>query len=236
MIGTETPWFVHLTQHYAAMIRDGMPFALASYGDGEWQCILGKEGENCDGTKYTPELGQALADSLLEPVGQWCSFFDVVSPIRDEAIAWIERHDPPVHWIAQRPMGRAAEIGELAPFLYAIGNHPSPVIIVGPPHICDLSNDVLGPFVHIPVPSATAWQEVDSIESRVREELAYEDPGSLILFAAGMASNLLIHRLWKGRDTMLDVGALLDPYCGVYSRRIYQDPVWQRDMKPRNLA
>lgn len=236
MIGRETPWFVHLTQHYAAMIRGRMHFALASYGDGEWQCILGKRGENCDGTKYSPELGLALVDSLLYPVGQWCSFFDVVSPIRDEAIAWIERHHPPVHWIAQRPYGRAAEIGELAPFLHAIQDRTSPVVIVGPAHIEALPEDVLGPFVHIPVPSATAWQDVDSIEARVSEELDYAGPDSLVLFAAGMASNLLIHQLWQWDCTMLDVGAVLDPYCGVYSRRIYQDPAWQRDMKPRNLA
>ena len=236
MIGRDTPWFVHLTQHYAAMIRDGMHFALASYGDGEWQCILGKPGENCDGTKYTPELGLALADSLLHPVGQWCSFFDVVSPIRDEAIAWIERHRPPVHWIAQRPYGRAAEVGELAPFLRAIKEHEAPVIIVGPDHIRDLPGEVLGPFVHVRVPNVGAWQGVDSIGTWVKEELDYEDPGSIVLFAAGMASNLLIHRLWRRRHTMLDVGALLDPYCGVQSRRIYRDPVWQRDMKPRNLA
>lgn len=236
MIGRDTPWFIHLTQHYAAMIRDRMPFALASYGDGEWQCILGEPGENCDGTKYTIELSDALAETLLHPVGQWCSFFDVSCSLREDAITWIDRHCPPIHWIAQRPYGRAAEIGELAPFLHAIKAQAVPLIIVGPAHIGDLPKDVLGPFVHIPVPDATAWQEVGSIEACVREELDYEDPDALVLFAAGMASNILIHRLWDGVSTMLDVGALLDPYCGVYSRRIYQDPAWQRDMKPRNLA
>ena len=236
MIGRDTPWFVHLTQHYAAMIRDEMPFALASYGDGEWQCILGKRGENCDGTKYNSALGWALVDSLLHPVGQWCSFFDVASPIRDEAIAWIELNRPPVHWIAQRPYGRAGEIGELAPFLRAIRDRTSPVFVVGPVHLAELPEEVVGSFVHIRVPKATAWQEVDSIEARLRDELDCGDPSSLILFAAGMASNVLIHRLWCGQSTMLDVGALLDPYCGVYSRRIYRDPAWQQDMKPRNLA
>ncbi len=236
MIGRDSPWFVHLTQHYAAMIGDGMPFALASYGDGEWQCILGKSGENCDGTKYTNALGSALANSLLHPVGQWCSFFDVVSPIRDEAIAWIERHCPSVHWIAQRPYGRAAEIGELAPFLRAIRGRTSPVFIVGPAHIGDLPEGVVGDFVHITVPPATAWQGVPAIAARLGEELDYEDPGALVLFAAGMASNLLINRLWRRQCTMLDVGALLDPYCGVQSRQIYRDPAWQRDMRPRNLA
>ncbi len=233
MIGRETPWFVHLTQHYAAMIRDGMPFALASYGDGEGQCILGEPGENCDGTKSTIELSDALADSLLHPVGQWCSFFDVSCSLREDAITWIERHCPPIHWIAQRPYGRAAEIGELAPFLHAIKDYTSPVVIVGPPLLHDLPEPVLGPFVHIPRPEATAWEELDSIAEHVSGEMGLD---ALFLFAAGMASNLLIHRLWNGGYTMLDVGALLDPYCGVQSRRIYQDPAWQRDMKPRNLA
>ncbi len=231
MIGRDDPWFVHLTHTYAALIRAGLPFAEASYGDGEWQCILGRPGENCDGTKYEPELGEALRHTLLEPVGQWCSFFDVPSPIRDAAIEWIEQHHPAVHWVAQRPYGRAATIGELAPFLQAVRTRR--VVVVGPEHLAALPEEVVGPFVHVQVPMATAWLEVDRIADDVRCAVGM---GDLVLFAAGMASNLLIHRLWRGLSTMLDVGALLDPYVGVASRRYHSDPEWLLDMKPRNLA
>ena len=234
MIGRDDPWFVHLTNHYAALVRHGIPFAEASYGDGEFLCIMGRTGANCDGTKYEPGLQEALVNTLLRPAGIWCSFFDVPGPTRDSAVAWVEKNCPPIHWVAQRAVGRAAEIGRASPFFQAARTRS--VVLVGPSHLADLPPNVIGSFQHIEVPATDAWREVDDIASRVRELV---HPWTLVLFAAGMASNILIHRLWGASArsaTLVDVGALLDPYCGVFSRNYQRDLAWQRDTMPRNLA
>jgi len=40
------------------------PIHFSRWGDGEWNCILGKHGENCDGHKYYSDLGVRLGDVL----------------------------------------------------------------------------------------------------------------------------------------------------------------------------
>jgi len=63
-------------------------------------------------------------------------------------------------------------------------------------------------------------------------------PGGRGLFAAGVATNGMIWKMWRllrGRATLLDIGATLDPYAGVFSRSVYRDPHWQQEIMPRNV-
>ena len=39
-------------------------FSFARYGDGEWNCIMNKQGRNCDAHIYFPHMGEALRNAL----------------------------------------------------------------------------------------------------------------------------------------------------------------------------
>lgn len=51
-----------------AAIWHGDPCRYLRYNDGEWACMLGLPGMNCDKTPYTPELRAALNDSLTSAI------------------------------------------------------------------------------------------------------------------------------------------------------------------------
>lgn len=218
---------------YAALIRSRIHFAQAAYRDGEWHCILGTRGGNCNGEKYSPELGAMLRDTLLRPVGQWCVFWwshdSKGRRVRKGALKWLDEHRPPVSWIADRPIGRAMEAGRAAPFWRAVAERR--VVLVGPKHLA--RQDLLRVDSHIVVPDGTAWKHLDEICGNIRGEL-HGDP--IVLFASGMASNVMIHRLWSERPaaTLYDIGAALDPYAGVFSRGEYASVDWRANRKELN--
>ena len=221
---------------YAALIEDRMHFAQAAYRDGEWYCILGRPGGNINGETYDPELGEMLRQTLLEPVGQWCTFWwdhpTIGKAAKKGALEWLAKHKPPVRWIPDRPISRANQEGRAAPFWEACRTRR--VILVGPKHLAGL--DIFPVAQHIPVPDATAWKHIDRICDEVRTALEGKD--ELVLFAAGMAANVMIWRLWpecRGKATLYDIGAALDPYCGVLSRGSFREKNWKARVMPRNI-
>jgi hypothetical protein len=231
---TPKDWAELAISVYAGMIEDRHHFAQASYRDGQWYFMLDKPGTNINGESYAPELGAALRKTLLEPVGQWCVFWwphpTIGNGIRREALAWLARHKPPVRWIPDRPVGKAMHYGLAAPFFRACRTRR--VVLVGPGHLAGL--DLFPVERHIVCPDGTAWREVDRLAAEV---MSAHQPDDLVLFAAGHASNLLIHRLWpdlKGRATLFDIGASLDPFVGIYSRGEFREPDWVANVLPLN--
>jgi len=220
-------------EDYATLIRDCAHYAQANYGDGEWACMLGHSGENCNGEVYHPYLASLLRETLFRPVGQWCGS-NPGKKLKEDAGRWIATRKVAVEWVDKEVLVRANIEGRLGPWLEAVRTRR--VVLVGPAHLAALKPEVIGAFTFIGVTPNTAWENAVSTSRSVLRAVA---PGDLVLFAAGMGSNLMIHRLWpelRGQVTLHDVGALLDPYVGVWSRNPYRDLAWQHDVLPLNLT
>lgn len=229
-------WDLHLLLAYARLIADRMHFAQAVYGDGEWHCILGHEGQSAIGMVYEPWLGELLRLTLLEPAGQWCVYWgNPEKTFRAECDAWIAEHRPRVHWVPRRVLSAANCNGFLGPFLAAARTRR--VLAIGPEHFRDLPPDVLDPVDRLEVRGNRAYEQIDEIVSWVTARIEEDD---LVLFSCGMAAAPAIHRLWSNPDihsrvTLYDAGAVFDPYCGVWSRKQYKREDWRRDAMPLNL-
>jgi len=237
MVKPGDDWWVHSLRIYSAMIASGVHFAEACYGDGEWKCILGYPGGTQRGTEqlYEKWLGRALADTLINPAGQWCIYLHAPRnpKLEREAAQWVRDHDIDVIWFSSRCLTAAFGRGEADVFFKACRGRR--VILVGPEHLKRLPQEVLGHAHHVQVTLTRAYEEVDATCKAV---LSLAEPGDIVLFASGFASNLAIHRLCPdllGKVTLWDVGAIFDPLCGVYSRRGYKKRTWQENVMPRNL-
>ena len=226
-------WYTHGVEFYAAMLSSGVNFAQANYGDGEWGCILGHQRTNSQGETYCPELSLALQRTLLEPVGMWCGT-NPGQKLRPQVDAWVSDHRVDVPWIYKETLAAANVNGELAPVFRALRTRR--VVLVGPRHLSRLPDNVVGkPAAFVEVPDGTAWQV---FERTCADVGAVVQDGDVVLFASGMATNLSVHRLWptlRGRVTLLDIGACLDPYGGVVSRKGYRKDSFQNEAKARNL-
>lgn len=225
-------WFTIGVELYTRLVGSKINFAQANFGDGEWGCLLGKEGRNVNGEVYEPELALALRRTLLEPSGMWAGS-NPGRKLRAEAEAWVKEHDVEGLFLWKETLSAANVNGQLGPFFLAARTRR--VVVVGPDHMAEVPGELLGNPLHIRVPDATAWKYADALAEEVFSKIERDD---LVLFAAGMASNLLIWRLWpkvRGNVTLLDVGAILDPYAGLFSRKGYRKPEFRKKNLERNF-
>jgi hypothetical protein len=90
------------------------------------------------------------------------------------------------------------------------------VVLVGPKHLMPLAA-LLGWWWCI-VPDLNCWNEFERTHHYISDRL--EDGPKVVLLCASRMSEVLIDE-FHGEATLIDIGSVLDPYCGVKSRRYH---------------
>lgn len=199
-------------------LNERHPFGFVRYGDGEFQCLLGMQGKNCDGHEYFPALGAELQQTLIERR----DYFYALGPkasrnatMRAQVEAWLKQHAPRAMWYDSEVFLSASLMGELRPFVNALRRRR--VLLVGPQHLKELA--ILNPIGLIIAPDKNAYLAKDALEQSILKRAERAD---VILFSAGFASKVMMWDLYpqlKKTHTLIDCGSLWDLYCGVNSRR-----------------
>lgn len=196
-----------------ADIRPG--YSFVRYGNGEWDLILGKNWRTGSKTQYfTDDLREAMRETLLqhngETLGMQRPAYLNKCGLWGPGQNWLRKNNLiSLPWREGDVLHDASVAGRLQLFVEAIRGS---VAVIGPDHLSAL------PFAdqHIKVPPTNAWGAVDKI---LKEASVLRD--CVVLVSAGPAAKVLIHRL-HALDrgcAIIDTGAVLDPYCGVMSRR-----------------
>ncbi len=198
---------------YARRIESGNRFAVARYGDGEWGAILGKIDRTCYGDVVTPELRDAITNTLLSPKSYF--YASLGEPWTAEVNEWCQRQQIKCNWVKKQVLEQASRDGRLLGFLQSIKSRRS--LAVGLPRLSKLQ-EILG-SEHVEVIGPNCFGGLEHIVWNVREAVRLFKP-EVILIACGLTSVVLVHELFDQVDaTLIDVGALFDPFCGVESRR-----------------
>lgn len=223
---------------YVELIASGEPFVQANYGDGEIACILGDPGGNVNGELYEDELRDELRRTLIEHRPIWHGL-NAAKRQEERFERWCLDNGVALPWVAKDVLSEANVRGEFAPVFEALREREvilvaNDVVLAG----LDLENPLLLETVwDVEIDPTRAWREADEIANDI---VSLSDPGQIVLFAAGMATNLVVHRLFPialERDlTLLDIGAILDPYAGLRTRKAYRRESWWSDAYPRNLG
>lgn len=191
---------------YIDKLENGEKFSLARYGDGELLCMWGKQGKNCDGTRYTPELRQALLDSM-KPREGFIHGLQRVLPQDEERIT---TEYPEIEWYDSEVFTEALAAGELYPLIEQLRKM----------RVCVIGNKSIKNF---------AIKELGAIDFReVSKSNAFEDRWDLVLpvsdaevflFSCGMAANTFISEFHGRVDGwLIDLGHIWDPFAGKRSR------------------
>lgn len=191
--------------YYVDKLKNGEKFSLARYGDGELYCMWGRHGGNSNGCRYSPELRQALLDSMKHKDDP--SFIYGLQRVlpRDEERVMIEY--PDVDWHDSEIFSEAVANGELYPLveqlkkmqLHFIGNNSLSEF---------LDREFSG--LHTIVPPSNAFDSNLAI---------IPTNGTVYLFSCGMAANAWIAELHGKADAwFIDLGHIWDPFTGNMSR------------------
>lgn len=187
-------------------IKLGWNFSIASMGDGEMECMLGKKGENCDHQSYGERLAEALRESYKfmgtlpnVEISRW------KLPGFESKIEHFEK-ELGVKCTADHDLfaNRVGEItGEHYNFWKTIKESKRRKIFVGPERLSEVVN-FLNIDIFKPVPQNNAFDA---------EMFFTPEKDDIFIFSAGLASKVWIAKILKARPdvTCIDAGSAFDP-------------------------
>jgi len=224
-------------QEYVELLDSRVRFIQANYGDGEWACILGHPGENCNGEHYIEPLRIALTKTITKPpAGHVWYGSNPGKKLSPSVEHWLlEKGLTQRAWVYKEIISGANANGKLGPFIDAVRRRNT--VLVGPRH---LQNEDISRIWNVKaqtiIPISDAYLAHDRTIQKCQTMIKDYDP-ELILFCAGMAANPLMYQLADehGGITMIDMGATLDPYAGVWSRNAYRKEEFQQTTFAKNL-
>jgi hypothetical protein len=208
-------------------LRAEEPFSFVRFGDGEFRCMIGWPGANCDGHRYFPDLGEALAGLLSDP-GEIYLGVQAFSKMRrygmgDGDIDASRKLVGDARYGSAWLFHRALEGGRLGELFDALrGRH---TVVVGPSRMEKLA-PWLSPSAHVRIPERDCWTASGEVAEKLGAILPlYERP--VALFCAGLAAKPWISRFHGSGRTLIDIGAALDPLTGRLAREYQRRGRWK---------
>lgn len=195
------------------MLRTGQQFSFARYGDGEFFCMSGKQGHNCDKHEYFSDLGIELSKAFysdpqymvgIQPLSVKSGLYKKAADLWSTSPANIYNADT---------LHNASIDGNIPELFKALEGRP--FVVVGPAHLSKV-----GEFF-IEIPYVNCWLQFNQICIKICESLLYQRAfkiNPVILLCASMMSEVIIEHFKDSEATFVDVGSCLDPYYGKLSR------------------
>jgi hypothetical protein len=174
-------------------IKTGTNFIFEKRGDGELDCLKGKQGKNCDGQSYTPELKAALASAYagLENLSK-------VYP-RCFIVEWGD----PFSILHQQPNDKA----KIRSFWLAVALCHRPKVFIGPERLIPVIQ-FLHTSLYIGVPSTEAYSADWLVRPALIKALSKD---SIFIFSSGLASKVWCNAIASSEITVIDAGSAFDP-------------------------
>lgn len=205
-------------------LNKGENFSISRFGDGEWNCILGKRGKNCDGHTYFKDLGRRLSKVLRDNRGYYLGLQN--HAYKDENFHdFINEYiiDYSIDFVDSDFLHRASIKDELELFFDALKGKD--IVLVAPQRHKNL--DKIEVREHIIIPDIDCWNSYVDV---LKKLLPVVKENTVVLYCASMMSNVLIDDLFmtkNGTITQIDCGSVFEPYIGVRNRS-YHKTILQR--------
>ena len=197
---------------YIDLLKSDNKFSFTRWGDGEWLCVFGAQGENCDKHSYFPEMKNGLNRALDNPKGYFLATWPVTESMMNNVWDTIQirlQHSDIKEWVNASIWESAAMSGNLKNFIEQL--EKMDFIIVS-----ELSKKKLpmnySDFIEVPETNCFLDKE------RIKEEMIlmsdkYKKP--VFGLSASMATNVIVDELYDeigDKCWMIDLGSIWEPF------------------------
>lgn len=226
---------------YVDKIANNEHFSLGMYGDGEWQCIFNHAfGDrfkgNCEGTEYTSDLSEKMADSLNFKGENFLfsapdTFKKVPDYKRYEILIDKLAHK---EYVEKNVWHKEMCNGNLYPLIKELRNHN--VAIIGNKNLKGLTFLNYDKFFEVSYPNC--YGELEKITNEILE---YGKSG-VYIFACGIPATLFVQAV-HGKipnSWFIDMGSIWDGFVGIGGQRptrreFYKHPDQWKEWVDKNL-
>jgi len=200
-------------------IHKSKNFSFVKFGDGEFFCMMGEEGGNCDFHPYSKELGEKLLDAwyffnTLDNIyiAEWANHkpgmtsvtksekyqYELMDKTPDVNISFVNFEILLQNTLSQNKFN----------FFKSIKDSKRKKIFVGPTRLFEIEK-FLNVDKLIEIPLVNSFSEYDNILESLKSEVV---DNSIIMFSSGMPAKSLIHKVleFNSNVTCLDFGSGFD--------------------------
>ena len=203
-------------------IKENMPFTFVKYGDGEYLCSIRRQGQNCDNTKYTEQLGSAIVSSYIYLASLSNSYLGKWTDDRQTALFFEELIKP--QWVDYCSFLFGKQRGvptfmEQLPLLKCLKNSSQQKI-----YVCNEVLTAVAPLFNIDktiIIHPYNWFQLqyDDILQQIKN--AVKNPNEIIIMtSAGMGAKPLLAdlRQYYPSAILIDIGSGFDALTSTVSR------------------
>jgi hypothetical protein len=211
-------------EYYIKKIRNNENFSFTRWGDGEWFCAMGHQGQNCDQHKYFPELKDSLNRALKTNKGYYKAIWNLdhgqIKNILNILLPFLLKNNIKIDWVNAGIWEDAALNGQLKELINVLEKRN--FIIVSNEKLKKINVKYTD---FISVPSRNCFLDKDRIKN---DMINMTEKYDNIVFglSASMATNVIVDELYDvigDRCTMIDFGSIWDPFVGVMSRSYHRE-------------
>jgi hypothetical protein len=199
-------------------IETNTPFVFAKFGDGEYNAAIQEKGENCDGTRYTPRLGESVREAIQDLtqspnvyIGRWQDTKGVDKYFQSMS-------ERPIQWLNYNNFifkSKYEFMNTHYGFYKTLRNASQQKIYVCNQSMVEGSKALFNIPTHVVVDPVN-WFETAYYETLGAVLTGVEKPTEcIILVSAGMGAKKLISDLHKvlPKAILIDIGSALDLLC-----------------------
>ena len=196
-------------------------FSFSRWGDGEFGCLLHPSARrNRDGHQYFETLSEALKEVLLSRPEYLLGMQPkAIRDMGEEINKWMDENKLSFDWINADILHNASRHDEMNDFCKALKQRRC--IFVAPERLKKIAMKIGRGMVRVPL--IDCWKWYRQIYTDICDLI---EKDTVILYCAGMTSNVLIHHIWNDyKDTVsqIDCGSVFDPYCGLKTRQYHSE-------------
>lgn len=202
-------------------IATNQNFSIARYGDGEFNAILGKQGGNCDGHQYYPEMGRELVQILSSSPSYYVGLHEK-GKLERATLDFIEKHIISSVFIPNAvfhdaTIGKTKGQAEKRQGLFDLfwqSCELRTVSLIAPMYVFKQECVRLDKFNNLAIPGKKTYEYLDDIKLELNK---LDFTGNVVLICASMCAPILVDYLYNQygeRATFIDFGSSFDPYLG----------------------
>ena len=204
---------------YINKLKKNEKFSFTRWGDGEWSCVFGAKGHNCDKHQYFESMSEELTEALINDKGYykatWPMSVPMLTNIKHLIKEMKEKYNLKDNWVDARVWEESAMAGEIKPLIEQL--EKMDLILVSEKSKRELPIDYKE---FIEIPSVDCYLEKEKIKEEIKS-LAEKYDKPVFGLSASMATNVIVDELFNemgDKCWMIDFGSIWEPYINKVSR------------------
>ena len=212
---------MEITEYLTNCVENNVPVSFSKYGDGEYNCVYGYYGRNCDNDLWTEKLKIGLIQSFIYMTNEAENAYIGLWHDHNNKQLWENYVNKPVKWVNYHTIIFCQDHDEEKAKLYKSIKYSNrkKIIICNP--LLIKSKLLLNADYIITIPFHSWFDNDFEKILEIIKQLIGPDGNHIILTMCGMSAKVLICELTKiyPKGIYLDIGSGLDILCTKHDSR-----------------